>query len=164
NIAGTSIGTSGCVDVMKLGRAADGSCGMIPGSDGICDLEEAVQYIRLNLGTDCGASEGTSNQTLLPNSNTRNATQQMLQMLRGLCASTTSRLDGPNTSPRLTPSDAQCNDTEGLQTNRAHLGGLVHSSPAIVPPSPNVKDGSNPRPTMAYVAGVDGEIHAIYVS
>jgi len=163
NVAGTSIGT-GCLDVMKLGRTADGSCGMIPGSDGLCDLEEALQQVRLNLGTDCGAAEVTSNQSLLANPDTRNATQQMLQMVRGFCAATTNRVDGPNTTPVLVPTDAQCNDTEGIQTNRAHLGGLVHSSPAIVPPSVNVNDGPNKRPTVAYVAGVDGQIHALYVS
>jgi type IV pilus assembly protein PilY1 len=163
NIAGTAIGT-GCVDVMKLGTAADGSCGMVPGSDGICDLQEALQYTQLNLGTDCGVAEVASNQALLANSNTLNATQQMLQVVRGFCAATTNRMDGPNNTPILAPADNQCNDIEGVQLNRAHLGGLVHSSPAIIPPSPNINDGSNSRPTMSYVAGLDGQIHAFYVS
>ncbi len=160
NIAGTAIGI-GCVDVMKLGVAPDGSCGMIPGSDGICDLQEALQFTKLNLGTDCGVAEVAANQTSLASA--LNPTQQLLQLVRGFCAATTGQMDGSGT-PILAPTDTQCNDLEGIQTNRAHIGGLVHSSPAIVPPSPNINDGSYRRPTVAYVAGLDGQIHAIYVS
>jgi len=160
NIAGTAIGT-GCVDVMKLGVTPDGSCGMIPGSDGICDLQETLQYTKLNLGTDCGVSEVAANQTSLVGA--LNPTQQLLQIVRGFCAATPGQMDGSGT-PILVPADNQCNDPEGIQTNRAHIGGLVHSSPAIVPASANVNDSSIHRPTVAYVAGLDGQIHAIYVS
>ena len=153
-----------CVDVMKLGTGPDGTCQMIPGSDGICDIEEAVQYAVLDLGWDCGDGEVAENQGILADPDTRNATQEMLQLVRGFCAATNTRLDGPGTNPILEPNDTQCNDTENIQLNRAHLGGLVHSSPAIAPPSNNVNDGGPKRPTMAYAAGLDGQIHAIYVS
>jgi type IV pilus assembly protein PilY1 len=165
NVAGTAIGT-GCVDVMKLGVTPDGSCGLIPGSDGICDLQETLQYTQLNLGTDCGVAEVSANTTLLANPANLNPTQQMLQLVRGYCAATTTRLDGPGTTPILQPTAgvSQCNDFESLQLNKAHLGGLVHSSPAVIPPSKTVNDGSIKRPTMAYVSGLDGQLHAIYVS
>src|SRR5262249_60447353 len=112
----------------------------------------------LILGTDCGLSEISDNQALLSDPDTRNATQQMLQIVRGFCAATATRVDGLGTYPILEPSDAQCNDTEGNQNNRAQLGGLVHSSPAIIPPSPNITDGARRRPTVAYVSGMDGQI------
>ena len=162
-IAGTAIAT-GCVDVMKLGVTPDGSCGLIPGSDGICDLQEALQYTQMNLGTDCGVAEVTANASLLASPANLNPTQEMLQVVRGYCAATTTRQDGVGTTPTLQPTDLQCNDFEGLQLNRAHLGGLVHSSPAVIPPSKNVNDGSVTRPTMVYVAGMDGQLHAIYAS
>jgi len=162
-VAGTAIGV-GCVDVMKLGVTPDGSCGLIPGSDGICDLQEAVQSTQMNLGTDCGVTEVLANTTLLAAAANLSPTQQMLQLVRGYCAATTTRTDGPGTTSILQPADSQCNDFEGVQLNRAHLGGLVHSSPAVIPPSKNVNDGAIKRPTVAYVAGVDGQLHAIYVS
>src|SRR5262249_58507677 len=126
--------------------------------DGICDLEEAVQYTQLILGNDCGLSEISDNQALLSDPDTRNATQQMLQIVRGFCAATATRVDGLGTYPILEPSDAQCNDTEGTQNNRAQLGGLVHSSPAILPPSPNITHGAPPRPTLAHAPGLDPPI------
>jgi len=164
NVAGTAF-PNNCVDVMQLGETPDGTCGMIPGSDGICDLQEALQYTQLNLGTDCGQSEIPDNQALLSDPDTLNATQQMVQIFRGFCAATDTRVDGLGTNPILEPSDGQCNDMEGIQLNRAQLGGLVHSSPAIIPASPNVSDGGpKRRPTVAYVAGLDGQVHAFYVS
>lgn len=163
-VAGTAFPTN-CVDVMKLGPTPDGSCGMIPGSDGICDLQQAVQYSQLDLGLDCGVTEVAANQARLQDPDTLNATQQMLQVVRGFCAASVGRVDGFGTTPILEPADNQCNDTEGFQLNRAQLGGLVHSSAAIIPPSPNVSDGGpSRRPTVAYVAGMDGQIHAFYVS
>ncbi len=162
-ISGTSI-PNNCVDVMHLGTAPDGSCQMIPGGDGMCDIEEAVQYAVLNLADDCGNLDAAQNSAILADPDTRNATRQMLQLVRGFCAATTTRFDGFGTTPILEPADSQCNDTENLQTNRAHVGGLAHSSPAIAPPSANVNDGGPRRPTMAYVAGLDGQVHAFYVS
>src|SRR5262249_57962932 len=112
----------------------------------------------LILGVDCGQSEIPDNQALLSDPDTRNATQQMLQIVRGFCAATDTRVDGLGTNPILEPSDGQCNDTDGNQNNRAQLGGLVHSSPAIIPPSPNITDGARPPPTGAYSSGIGGEV------
>ncbi|MCY1023783.1 hypothetical protein [Pyxidicoccus sp. MSG2] len=153
----------GCVDVLKMGRglARDGTYrfDLVEGADGVCDLQEAMQYTALNPGSDFGVSELANNLarllTDLP------ALQQMLQRVRGHCFATTTRLDGSG-APILEPSDLQCNNADA--DNRAHLGGLVHSSPAVIPPSPNIQDNGAPRPTVAYVGGFDGQLHALYVS
>ena len=34
----------------------------------------------------------------------------------------------------------------------------------MVTPSPNIRDAGGARPTVAYVAGFDGQLHALYVS
>jgi len=92
-----------------------------------------------------------------------------VQQVRGHCAAH-ERVSG---DPIYEPSDNQCDDLK-QQKNRAKLGGIDHSSPAIVGPSRYIPDELNAnrsvkvawskRPVVAYAGGRDGMLHAIYVS
>ncbi|WP_141325901.1 hypothetical protein [Myxococcus sp. AB025B] len=172
NVAGTAINAnygSGpnphCVDVLKLGEVKnpDGTSRFdfvtTPTGDGVCDLQQAVQFTEQLAGTDFGQSTAAVNKTKLAND--FNAVAQMLQRVRGFCYATSTGNDGSG-SPLLEPSDSQCNNEDA--ENRARLGGFVHSSPAVVKPSGYIPDKVAPRPTVAYAAGLDGQLHAFYVS
>lgn len=171
NVSGLAINNSfgtapnpNCVDVLRMGqtsdRAGDPGFGLIPGADGICDLQQALEYSRMDPGTDYGVSTAAANLNQLQSDFT--TVQQLLQGVRGFCYATSTQTDGSGT-PVLTPSSvAQCNSPDA--DNKAHLGGVVRSTAAIVPPSPNIPDATGARPTVAYVGGWDGQLHAIYVS
>ncbi|TQF15617.1 hypothetical protein FJV41_12550 [Myxococcus llanfairpwllgwyngyllgogerychwyrndrobwllllantysiliogogogochensis] len=172
NVDGTDInanyGTapnSGCVDVLKLGEAQnpDGTSRFdfitTPTGDGVCDLQQAVQYSPQLPGTDFGQSTEAVNKA--KHTADFDAVAQLLQRVRGFCIATSSGHDASGT-PILEPSDSQCNNDEA--DNRAHLGGFVHSAPAVVKASANIPDQGAPRPTVAYAAGLDGQLHAFYVS
>lgn len=152
-----------CVDVLSFGKAGTTGSpffGLKAGADGLCDLQEALEYTPLAAGVDYGATEAAANKTSLRTD--LPAVQQMLQKVRGYCFATTGQQDGVGT-PILTPSDIQCNNQDA--DNRAHLGGLVHSSAVIAQASPNIPDvNGKARPTVAYVGGFDGQLHALYVS
>ena len=70
------------------------------------------------------------------------AVQEMVQRVRGFCYAT----DALNRVV-LEPTNAQCTDANDL--NRAHVGGLVHSSVAVIGGSPYITDLGAPRPTIA---------------
>jgi type IV pilus assembly protein PilY1 len=85
--------------------------------------------------------------------------------VRGFCYAT----DATTGQIIPNPSNSQCNMLRTLfsggQDNRPGLGGFVHSQAAIVPASPFITDapvGAH-RPTVAYVGGLDGMLHAFYV-
>lgn len=172
-VDGNQLASGSCVDVMSYGKYsvpdvdADGKpirtdkFGMVPGADGICDLQQALQSVAVDPGDDFGVSTKTANIAALAGHLTSD--QQLLQRVRGYCFATTGKEDGSGT-PVLNPEDSDCNNDES--DNRAHLGGLVHSSPAVVPPSPKITDAPSgkSRPTMVYAAGLDGQLHAFYVS
>ncbi|RKH40317.1 hypothetical protein [Corallococcus sicarius] len=153
----------GCVDVMMLSRATarDGTFrfDFVSGADGVCDLQQATQYTQQVGGSDFGLTDALLNKTRLANDFPEVA--QMLQRVRGFCFATSTRRDGSGT-PVLEPTDSQCNNDDA--DNRAHLGGFIHSSPVVVPASANIPDKVSPRPTVAYAAGLDGQLHAFYVS
>ncbi|MCP3102023.1 hypothetical protein LZ198_24455 [Myxococcus sp. K15C18031901] len=172
NVAGTAINNSygggpnsGCVDVLKLGKVTDPDGTnrfdfvTTAAGDGVCDLQQAVQFSTQLAGTDFGVSMQAVNKAALAAD--FNAVAQMLQRVRGFCFATSTGADGSGT-PVLTPADNQCNNPDA--DNRAHLGGFVHSSPAVVKASPYIPDRGAPRPTVAYAAGLDGQLHAFYVS
>jgi type IV pilus assembly protein PilY1 len=173
NVAGTSInGTYGgvpnpsCVDVLTYGgfhnkKKNTNTFGFVAGGDGVCDLQQATEFTALNPGADFGVSEHAANEAALLSD--LPAVQQMLQHVRGYCFATSGHADGSGT-PILQPTDGQCNAQNFNGDNRAHIGGLAHSSPAVIPPSTNVVDSGALRPTVAYVAGLDGQLHAFYVS
>ncbi|MBE4747639.1 hypothetical protein G4177_05530 [Corallococcus sp. ZKHCc1 1396] len=158
-----NVPNTGCVDVLKLGRATsrDGTFryDFVRGADGVCDLQQATQYTPQVGGADFGVTNLLLNQTQLALD--FRAVSQMLQRVRGFCFATSTRRDGSGT-PVLEPNDNQCNNEDA--DNRAHLGGFIHSSPVVVPPSANIPDKGSPRPTVAYAAGLDGQLHAFYVS
>ncbi|WP_163996187.1 hypothetical protein [Pyxidicoccus caerfyrddinensis] len=169
-VAGTAINNSygatpnpNCVDELKLGQATakDGSphFDFVKGSDGVCDLQQAVQFTAQLAGADYGVSTAALNKAALTAD--FNKVAQLLQRVRGFCFATTTRVDGTG-QPVLEPSDSQCNDPDA--DNRAHLGGFANSTPTVVPPSPEIADSGAPRPTVVYAAGLDGQLHAFYVS
>ncbi len=93
-----------------------------------------------------------------------------VQAVRGYCAA-----HDPSTRALImTPTDAQCDFFQSQwQRNLPRLGGVDHSSPAIVGPSPYIgnrlaADGTSiplaTRPVVAYVGGRDGMLHALFVS
>ena len=172
-VDGNRLGATGCVDVMGYGKYtipdvdADGNpirtdkFGMVPGADGICDLQQALQSVAVDPGTDFGVSTKAANAALLAAQ--RTGDQQLLQRVRGYCFATVGQADGAGAA-NLNPGDKECNNPDA--DNRAHLGGLVHSAPAVVPPSSKITDApaGKSRPTMVYTAGLDGQLHAFYVS
>ncbi|MFP2904876.1 hypothetical protein ACLESD_07440 [Pyxidicoccus sp. 3LFB2] len=170
SVAGTAINDSysavpnpRCVDVIKLGEATakDGTprFDFVAGPDGVCDLQQAVQYTPQLPGPDFGQANEALNKLALRAD--FNKVAQMLQRVRGFCFATSTRNDGTGT-PVLEPSDSQCNNPDA--DNRAHLGGFANSTPAVVAPSPEIPDRGARRPTVVYAAGLDGQLHAFYVS
>jgi len=146
-----------CVDVMGFNPLVttptfdDGETSalrMVVGGDGLCDVQEAANLANLNSGSDWGsvtAANAVKYLAAVP------ATANMLQRVRGYCST--------NSLTDLAPALTDCVDGSD---DRAHLGGLVHSTPAVVGPSPNIAEG-HPRPSVAYVGGYDGQLHAFYV-
>ncbi|GMU04342.1 hypothetical protein [Corallococcus caeni] len=153
-----------CVDVLKLHRAQarDGTFhyDFVKGGDGVCDLQQATQYSPQLGGSDFGVTNELINKGQLLND--FNAVAMMLQRVRGYCYATVSGRDGANETPILQPTQAQCNNDAA--DNKAHLGGFIHSSPVVVPASTFIPDRNAARPTVAYAAGLDGQVHAFYVS
>jgi type IV pilus assembly protein PilY1 len=157
----TPLGTppTGCVDVMGYTQLKtsptydDKEPGfhMVVGSDGFCDLQEVMNFSKLNSGNDwtggnCNAHDIKTFLQDAPN------VAMLLQEVRGYCYA------GALTA--LTPLDSACVDGKD---NRAHLGGVVHATPAVIGPSNKVTDKGAKRPTVAYVGGLDGQMHAFYV-
>jgi type IV pilus assembly protein PilY1 len=142
---------------------------MLPGSDGVCDLQEALQLTNIStqLGSDHGAANGVTGGSiptafLADNLNAK----EFAQMIRGYCYAT-----DPVTGAFMQhPSDKTvCNAYNdgfiGIQNDAPELGGFVHSQAAIVPASQFIADGptGTHRPTVAYLGGLDGMLHAFYV-
>ncbi len=157
-----------CTDVLKYykykAKGKDGTGkiinqdkgGLTRGSDGICDLQQALQLTPVNFDAAFGipASDVAQLEADVPEA------QQFVQMVRGFCYFR----DAANNRV-MEPTDAQCASYDVVSDNRAHLGGAVRSSVAVVPPSSNIADAANNRrPTVAYVGTWDGQLHALYVS
>jgi type IV pilus assembly protein PilY1 len=156
-----------CVDVLKLGQAIDakhplGYWGFIPGADGVCDLEEIVEFNALNGGADFGASEGPANTALLALPATHDSVKGMIEVVQGYCFSTSTGADGTGNT-RLPTGLGDCNAIVNPK-NAPTVGGMIHSQPAIVSYSQVIQDTGAKRPTVAYAAGADGQLHAYYVS
>jgi type IV pilus assembly protein PilY1 len=102
-----------------------------------------------------------------PTGNMKDRLGMFVQQVRGYCSSH----DKVSLKPNFEPTDAKCDDLK-QQKNRAKLGGVDHSSPAIVGPSRYIGDEVragvtlkwSTRPVVAYVGARDGMLHAIYVS
>ncbi|MFL5428469.1 MAG: hypothetical protein ACJ79M_02540 [Myxococcales bacterium] len=183
--------SSGCVDKFHIGEinsttkpnyAGPKYAGMLPGADGVCDLQETLQLTPVSgLMVDSGGSadHGTTNGVSggsIPTAflgDLLNA-KEMAQMVRGYCyatdATTNAFVAHPEAPGALDPNNSRgCNSVRdgfaSIQDDKPQLGGFVHSQAAIVPASQFVADyptGTH-RPTVAYVGGLDGMLHAFYV-
>lgn len=155
------LNVSQCVDVMgfepkvsaPVYDGLESGLRMVIGADGLCDVQQLLNISKANGGNDWGSGSSDCN----PNNIKRFVDDSpyaawLLQRVRGYCYT------GGNTN--YTPADNQCVDKTD---NRAHLGGLVHSTSAVMEPSPNVTDNGARRPTVAFVAGYDGQLHAFYI-
>lgn len=158
-----------CVDVQQWGDYKDkvsgvNTSGLVPGPDGICDLQQALVWSNFAWVVGGGGNHSIPPGHLNQLQNEVPEVQQFIQRVRGYCFADTngSGIPGPN-GPIMEPTDANCVDMGGFGDNRAHIGGAVRSSAAIVPPSPKIIDNGAARPTVAYVGTWDGQLHAIYV-
>jgi type IV pilus assembly protein PilY1 len=122
--------------------------------NGKCDLSEMLALSN---------SAGVTSAALL-NKDAGDDTQALklgllVSQVRGYCSSH----DPTTGKARPTPDDSQCDSAR--QRNRAKLGGIDHSTPAVVGPSPYMSSGvySN-RPVVVYAGGRDGMLHAFFVS
>jgi type IV pilus assembly protein PilY1 len=163
-----------CVDKLHIGEINSTSkpkysglpyAGMLPGQDGVCDLQEAFELTKINLGADHGTVEGAPGGPI-PTSFLADVTnaKEFTQLVRGFCYATDA---SGNFIARPTP--AQCNALahgfSNIQNDAPELGGFVRSQPAVVPASMFIADAptGKHRPTVAYVGGLDGMLHAFYV-
>lgn len=149
--------SASCADVMGFGSRIQGEVTyddrqpglhLVVGKDGLCDVQQMMNYAQLNSVAELEAACRDPSKRQAD----AKAAAWILQRVRGYCYS--------GSDSNLTPSDHECVDGND---NRAHLGGLVHSSAAVVGPSPRIVDRGAPRPTVAYVGGYDGQLHAFYV-
>ena len=164
-----------CLDVFRIGEingvtkpnyTGPPYAGMLQASDGACDLQEALQLTPISLGIDHGTSEGVPGGSIPTAFNkateVANA-EEMVQMVRGYCYATSTKVDGTGS---FVARPNFCNLGHNLSKKSLPiLGGFVHSQPAIIPASATVGDlplGKH-RPTVAYVGGLDGMLHAFYV-
>lgn len=166
---------SNCLDVFRIGEInattkpsykGPAYPGMLQARDGACDLQEALALTPISLGTDRGTSEGVVGGSI-PNSfnvpsEVSNA-EQLVQMVRGYCYATSTKVDGTG---NFVPRPSYCNLGHNLNKKSIPLlGGFVHSQPAIIAASSVVGDlpvGKH-RPTVMFVGGLDGMLHAFYV-
>src|SRR5207248_7878189 len=87
---------------------------------------------------------------------------------RWFAATATPRIPSPGASSptrRPIPCNAYNDGFIAIQNDTPELGGFVHSQAAIVPASQFIADlptGTH-RPTVAYLGGLDGMLHAFYV-
>ena len=139
---------------MVLGASSNGT---------VCDLQEALELTvtRSDLGSDNGASEDAAIVNKLQLQSSINNAQWLLQMVRGFCYATDTSTTPAR--PYFNPSVANCDARNPV--NVATLGGIVHSQAAVIPASTLIADGpaGTHRPTMIYVGGFDGQLHAFYL-
>jgi type IV pilus assembly protein PilY1 len=124
-------------------------------ADDKCDLSEL-----LALGNSAGITTGA-----LKDKGDANRTQAarlglLVSQVRGHCSAHDPVIVG---DPIVEPTDAQCDRTS--QKNVARLGGIDHSTPAIVGPSRYITDAVyGDRPVVVYSGARDGMLHAFFVS
>jgi len=162
-IQASEVDSAGCVDVLEYDMVNDGKhtpyYGLTPtAGDGVCDVYQSTQLIPV-VGNVAATS---ANKTLLNLPANRDTVKGMLQVVQGYCFATTAKKDGLGivTTPAST---SNCN-SPFAPVNRPLMGGVLHSTPAVVGPSPNISDRGAPRPTVVYTAAADGQLHAFYVS
>ncbi|MCY1077206.1 PilC/PilY family type IV pilus protein [Archangium lansingense] len=140
------------LDELKGSCQDDDATGKIKG---VCDLQEAFNLDRDSAGIskldkDEDGKIDPAATTLAPKFN--HTSQHFLQRVRGFCVAHSKSED-------MTPNDSKC-DNRQFGEVRSTLGGLDHASAAVVGASDYVK---GPRPEVAYIGGLDGQLHAIYL-
>ena len=171
--------TKGCLDKFRIGEINSSTnpsyagvpyAGMLPGVDGVCDLQEALEVTTVDLGTDHGTTNGAPGKSI-PTAFLNDITnaQEMIQLARGFCYATTTHTDGTGglVPHPVLPTDCNYfyNNKGKLQDNLGNMGGVFHSQPAIINASTLVGDAPSGkhRPTVLYVGSLDGMLHALYV-
>jgi type IV pilus assembly protein PilY1 len=168
-------GTTACVDNFRIGEInsttegqwASGKpnytgtpyAGMLPAADGVCDLQEALQLTKVNLGTDNGQTDGVKGGAI-PTAflADKNVARNFVQVIRGYCYA----ID-PTKAPAATTDCVA--DALNINVSNPEVGGFVHSQPAVVPASAFITDApaGTHRPSVLYIGGLDGQLHAFYV-
>jgi type IV pilus assembly protein PilY1 len=120
-----------------------------------CDLSEMLAV---------GVSAGVTTAALKAKNDVDQSQALRLALLvsqvRGHCAAHSPAVTG---TPIPAPTDAQCDSPR--QKNRAKLGGIDHSTPAVVGPSRYITDTVyGARPVVIYAGARDGMLHAFFVS
>lgn len=162
-IEASEVDGAGCVDVLSFGMVNDGKhapyYGLVPtGPDTVCDVYQSTQLIPV-----VGSVAATpANKALLALPASRDTVKGMLQVVQGYCFATTAQKDGLGTV--TTPASTSSCNSPFAPVNRPLMGGVLHSTPAVVGASPNIADRGAPRPTVVYTASADGQLHAFYVS
>lgn len=131
----------------------------------VCDLEEALNIDRetadlTTLDADGDGKIDTKVTQTQKDTNTR-WNEHFVQRVLGYCVSYDKSTNNSNFQPSL----SQCNNGQFGEVV-AHLGGLDHASAAVVGYSSYIKPAkvTDPqRPDVAYIGGLDGQLHAIYL-
>ncbi|TMA21253.1 MAG: hypothetical protein E6J85_08030, partial [Deltaproteobacteria bacterium] len=174
---------AGCLDKFHIGEINSTTkpdytgppyAGMLPGPDGVCDLQEALEltpvsslFVDTSGNPDHGTANGVSGgsiPTAFLNDNLN--AKEFAQMVRGYCYATDPVTGSFVSHPAAnTVCNAYNDGFIAIQNDTPELGGFVHSQAAIVPASQFIADlptGTH-RPTVAYIGGLDGMLHAFYV-
>ncbi len=152
-----------CADELAYGEVIEAGASFLglkknAAGDGVCDLQQLFSYS----GLDPDASWNLTAVDRAQLTTDVNVVKQLTSMVRGYCYATVGKVDGAG-APVLAPNLADCNGAS--QNNVAEMGGLVNSTAAVVQSTVRIPGaGGIARPTVAYVGGHDGQLHAIYVS
>ena len=123
--------------------------------DSKCDLSEL-----LALGNAAGVTSGALKDLGDADRSQAQTLGLLVSQVRGHCSAHNPIITG---TPILEPTDAQCDRTS--QRNVAKLGGIDHSTPAVVGASRYVNDAAYAnRPVVVYAGARDGMLHAFFVS
>jgi type IV pilus assembly protein PilY1 len=124
--------------------------------DGKCDLSEL-----LALGNSAGVTSAALKTWNDADRSQARRLGLLVSQVRGHCSAHVGKV--ASGTPILQPDNSQCDRSS--QKNVAKLGGIDHSTPAIVGPSRYVTDGTySTRPVVVYAGARDGMLHAFYVS
>lgn len=127
-------------------------------SDSKCDLSELLAS-----GNTAGVTVSSLQNASAADQSQHKKLALFVQQVRGFCSAHVGQV--PTAAPVLTEGGGRVCDDPNLQSNTAKLGGIDHSSPAVVGASPYLRTGVfATRPAVAYAAGWDGMLHAFYVS
>ncbi|MBS2025439.1 MAG: hypothetical protein JST92_23820, partial [Deltaproteobacteria bacterium] len=157
----STLTSASCVDQYSIVSTSSTVSGAYLGMqgnspDGVCALQAALE---LTLGKADVVDSTHNPNDFLVTSELQKA-QWMVQMIRGYCYAT-NKITG---APILSPTAADCDLSSA--DNTASLGGIVHSQPAIIGPSSLIPEAPSTkhRPWVAYVGGLDGQLHAFYIA